>query len=74
MKKQGARKKWGYGEAQLEAVPGELLHNAREREAEEESPAPEPGESGTPLRAEAEAVQGEQRRPKEAQWGPKLHS
>lgn len=65
--------KSGYGEAQLEAVLGELLHNAREREAEEESPAPEPGESGSPLRAEAEAVQGEQR-PKEAQWGPKLHS
>lgn len=34
------------GEIELKAVHGELLHNAREREAKEEGSASEPGESG----------------------------
>ncbi|KAJ8484915.1 hypothetical protein OPV22_017400 [Ensete ventricosum] len=45
------------GEAQHQAVLGELLHNEREREAEEEGAAPEPGEPGTLVRAETEAGQ-----------------
>lgn len=43
------------GEIELKAVHGELLHNAREWEAEEEGSTSEPRESGTSVWIEAEA-------------------
>lgn len=59
------------GEAELEAVVGQLLHDRREREAEEEGPDPRPGEPSSPLRAQAAAAAAVPR--SELQPGP-FHS
>lgn len=51
------RKKSSNGEAELEAVCGELLHNEREWEAEEESWASEPRKSTASGSTQTETLQ-----------------
>lgn len=52
------------GKTELKAVLGELLHNAGEWKAEEESTASQPRESSTPIWAETEVYQGKQQQSK----------
>ncbi|KAK8557080.1 hypothetical protein V6N13_035185 [Hibiscus sabdariffa] len=64
----------GHGKAELKSVPSELLHNEREREAEEESTGSEPGESSPFVGAQTETLQGQQQQQLQGQEFSSQHT